>query len=62
MKKIIFVACGLLLVMGAPVWGADDRLDQKGDRIDARLDRKGERINERLDRRGDRVSDRKSSR
>ena len=36
--------------------GIDDRLERKGDRIDARLDRKGDRIDRRLDNKGDRVN------
>ena len=33
----------------------DDRLDRKGDRIDARLDRKGDRVNGRLNHKGNRI-------
>lgn len=35
-----------------------NRLDRKGDLIEARLDRRGDRIDTRFDRRGDRINDR----
>jgi hypothetical protein len=49
MKKSILMACGLILIMGTPVFAEGGRLDRKGDRIENRLDWRGDRIDHRLD-------------
>ncbi len=52
MKKIIFVACGVLLVMGTSVWAAEEGVDEQ---VQNRVESRGDRANERLDRKGDRI-------
>ena len=67
MKKVILVACSLVIfLLAPPIMAQEDnpgqnvsnRLDEIGTRINDRLDRRGEVINNRLDRRGEVANER----
>lgn len=62
MKKVITIACVLLVaIMFSPAMAEDgraDRLNRQADRMDDQLDRQSNRIDQRRDRQGNRLDER----